>query len=164
MSTGVELIAAERRRQVVKKGRTAEGDDVHVKREMLHCAVTVADDVLDGTDICGDDYYVSEDSWPLERAAKIVEKYGDDHVARLVIAGALIAAEIDRLLRKEKKENSLVEASLRLRSIGDNLRTSITKEEIGVLVRALDSEADFLLELHRAAKKEKKHGNDRNTR
>jgi hypothetical protein len=35
--------------------------------------------------------------WPCERAEHVKEKYGSDLVSRLAIAGALLAAEIDRL-------------------------------------------------------------------
>lgn len=97
MATGAELIAAERERQVNEKGWTAEKDDLQTDGEILECAVKIADEVFNGDDspIPMRPYH----EWPIERSNYVRNKYGTDHIRRLVIAGALIAAEIDRLLR-----------------------------------------------------------------
>ncbi len=88
----VGLIAAERQRQIMKEGWTDSHDDEHDSGEMIAAAITYAERV-----------YVPESfastlppSWPW--AAKWW-KPSTDPVRNLVKAGALIAAEIDRLMR-----------------------------------------------------------------
>lgn len=93
--TGIELIAAERERQVTEEGWTAEHDDQHGCGEMVEAAVAYARYgaearfalSLSGTPSC----------WPWDAdwwkpSTKI---------RSLVKAGALIAAEIERLQRLE---------------------------------------------------------------
>lgn len=94
--TGVELIATERRRQVDEEGWSAEHDDLHMEGELamagaLYAAPTPV-------------YLISEDGdeldpWPW--SADWDKRDNHPRLRRLVIAGALIAAEIDRLLRLE---------------------------------------------------------------
>lgn len=89
--TGVELIAVERQRQIAVEGWTPEHDDTHAQHEMAlaafcylgHIAVT---DALN----------IPTLFWPWEQAWW---KPSDDPIRNLVKAGALIAAEIDRLTR-----------------------------------------------------------------
>jgi hypothetical protein len=88
---GAELIADERDRQL-SNGWVAASDDRQTDGQLLDCAVRVATDVL------GDCAQVRR-CWPHERATHVREKYGSDYIRRLTIAGALIAAEIDRLRR-----------------------------------------------------------------
>lgn len=87
--TGAELIAAERQRQIESEGWTAEHDDGHTDGslaiEACHFALMNTQLEWRGEGMCG-----SYD----ERAAK-------PRIRQLAIAGALIAAEIDRLQRAE---------------------------------------------------------------
>lgn len=94
--SGVELIAAERRRQVEKEGWDSGHDDEH-DEEQLACAgacyamppkVRVRS-LLDGT--------LLSHLWPWDR--EWWKPRPRDRIRELVKAGALIAAEIDRLQR-----------------------------------------------------------------
>lgn len=88
---GVDRIAAERRRQVIEEGWTPAHDDTH-RHAML--AIAAGALAVDGTDAhLGDCDADAEDPWGL------VSKHRGDRIRQLEIAGALIAAEIDRLLR-----------------------------------------------------------------
>lgn len=95
VSDGVSLIAAERKRQVEKEGWDATHDDTHVRGEM---AITAACYAVEGTaavvtvDGC--------EAWPWGSCDDKRNWHGP--VRRLVIAGALIAAEIDRLSRADR--------------------------------------------------------------
>jgi hypothetical protein len=84
-SQGVELIKAERQRQVKVEGWTPEHDAKHTEGELATAAACYALGELDNT-------------WPWE-AHWWKPK---DRISNLVRAGALIAAEIDRLLAKPK--------------------------------------------------------------
>jgi hypothetical protein len=79
---GIELIAAERRRQITDEGWYAGHDDQHDRGELAAAAVGY---------ITGD-----RDQFPLSWTFKPGNRVRD-----LVKAGALIAAEIDRLQRRE---------------------------------------------------------------
>ncbi|TMC10553.1 MAG: hypothetical protein E6J41_07990 [Chloroflexi bacterium] len=88
---GAELIAAERRRQVAFEGMTPEHDDEHIHNQLSRAAASyIAITVWP-------DSYEAENFWPwnLDDFKPV-----DDPVPNLVKAGALIAAAIDRLLRK----------------------------------------------------------------
>ena len=78
--SGAELIAAERQRQIDAEGWTPEHDDLHDGGELAYAAVG----------------YIKRDraEFPLSWTFK-----PGDRVRDLVKAGALIAAEIDRLNR-----------------------------------------------------------------
>lgn len=89
---GVELIEQERGRQVAEKGYAARGDDRHVGFELSECARLIIGDLLS-------EQTAGSQMWPLQRAGHVRNKYHADPIRRLTIAGALIAAEIDRLLR-----------------------------------------------------------------
>lgn len=95
LTRGTALIAAERRRQITQEGWTPEHDDEYQSCELTaaaHCYMEeAAQQVLNGH-AQGDfptDWPWSADWW----------KSSPDPVRNLVKAGALIAAEIDRLLR-----------------------------------------------------------------
>jgi hypothetical protein len=95
MKTGIELIAEERTRQIAVKGWTLEHDDEHTDGALRVVAATCA---VDGTD--------AEVVDPLDRTWGIVERHGyqgdvPEPIHLLAIAGALIAAEIDRLQRRK---------------------------------------------------------------
>lgn len=98
--TGVELIAAERERQVSVEGWTPEHDDDHDMGEMAAAAMCYAE-------LCVDDEIVEVDStdlffswWPWDMEWW---KPSDVPIRNLVKAGALLAAEIDRLQRAKEK-------------------------------------------------------------
>lgn len=85
--TGAELITAERQRQINVEGWTPEHDARHDGQELVAAAVAYAS--------VGDYHHGwVPDFWPWDDAAW---KPSDDAVRNLVRAGALIAAEIDRL-------------------------------------------------------------------
>lgn len=83
--TGAELIAAERRRQIDDEGWTPDHDDHHQDGELLAAALVYAD---------RSDPPLVEWPWGEPPAG-----LGDDRIRDLTKAGALIAAELDRLLR-----------------------------------------------------------------
>lgn len=102
MKTGIELIAEERQRQIEKEGWTKEHDAVQSRGELLDAArcYIIASDACHyskNNDTFKGGYRPGEgtpDTWPWE------EKYWKptgDPVRDLVKAGALIAAEIDRI-------------------------------------------------------------------
>jgi hypothetical protein len=87
--TGIELIAAERKRQIEEEGFTAEREDRWRKSELAVAAVCYARPSL-------------ARFWPFDRS--YWKPDSDDRIRELGKAGALIAAEIDRLQRR--KENN----------------------------------------------------------
>lgn len=100
--TGAELIAVERQRQITSEGWTPEHDDEHADGSLLTAAIVLADDVSGiverWIESPGD---ANIDRWPWKLPAR--DKYDDNPIRLLSIAGALLAAEIDRLQRLETK-------------------------------------------------------------
>jgi hypothetical protein len=95
--TGAELIAAERQRQIVLEGFTEEHDDQHIQGELRDAAIAYAM-VCDAR--AGENaQYVFPASWNPEWDQSWWKP--KDTLRNLVRAGALIAAEIDRLQRTE---------------------------------------------------------------
>lgn len=98
---GAERIAAERKRQIEDEGWTPEHDDGHGSGEMAIAAACYA--VYGVRDTREPDFFVyvadvyEADAWPWSPEWDKRDKHG--RIRRLEIAGALIAAEIDRLLR-----------------------------------------------------------------
>jgi hypothetical protein len=121
--TGIELITVERFRQIHKEGFTAEHDDEHTEGELARAAACYASPVriferydhamginfVDpwpvGWDECWDKrgaYGENRAGQPSEGSNAIPDPatYSmEERIDLLVKAGALIAAEIDRLLR-----------------------------------------------------------------
>lgn len=99
--TGAELIAAERVRQVSVEGWTAEHDDTHTDGSLADAAAYIAataeaehfDNARDRESpyICWNRKTIY---WPWDNGLSL-----RDRLDELVKAGALIAAEIDRLQR-----------------------------------------------------------------
>ena len=89
MKTGIELITVEQQRQIDKEGWTPEHDDEHGDCQMAIAAACYADHNSN------DEPFEWPDGWPWKPTTPI---------RNLEKAGALIAAEIDRLLRIEKQE------------------------------------------------------------
>lgn len=97
MKTGIELIAEERQRQIEKEGWTPEHDAEHNNSELAIAAASYA--MPQGTRtymIVPDGQYLPI-FWPFD--ARWWKPCPDDRIKELTKAGALIAAEIDRLLK-----------------------------------------------------------------
>jgi hypothetical protein len=94
MKTGIELIAEERQRQVEVEGWTPEHDDEHKLGELPAAAATYA---LRACAQCEEDDDIGgEQFWPFDWDWW---KPSEKRLPNLVRAGALIAAEIDRIQR-----------------------------------------------------------------
>lgn len=101
--TGIELIAAERRRQIEQEKWDSEHDDDHWKGELAQAGACYAL----GKKEVGRKFYhedvraeISFDLWPWED--NWWKPSPKNRIKELVKAGALIAAEIDRLQRKKE--------------------------------------------------------------
>lgn len=115
--TGAEMIAAERERQTSKLGWTAGHDDQHDNGELALAAVCYATPVplYERKERAASVAFM--DPWPWEqwedhRAYGAVANHiltdpnslpSERRIKDLVRAGALIAAEIDRLIRKSER-------------------------------------------------------------
>jgi len=94
---GIERIAQERNRQIVK-GWTSEHDEIHTSGGLSVVAAILA---VEGTDATVDDP-VDRGDWGILDRWKEKEPNQDLRRIRLLeIAGALIAAEIDRKLANQ---------------------------------------------------------------
>jgi len=108
MRTGIELIADERKRQIEIEGWTAEHDDQHTEGELANaaCAYAMTNDMIDFIgDNWGHDMHLH--FWPFELNWYKKNFHIDEDEPRirdLVKAGAMIAAEIDRLIRVQNHE------------------------------------------------------------
>lgn len=101
--TGVELIAAERQRQIEQEGWTASHDEQHKTGQLALVAALYATPVPLFSVKNGDQELFWWDPWPWSRQWDKRRKHG--RLRRLEIAGALIAAEIDRLQAKLETES-----------------------------------------------------------
>src|SRR6056297_610244 len=105
MKTGIKLIAEERERQISKEGWTPEHDDTHTQSELAMAAVCYAKpDWNRGMNDAGD----APLGWPWAGEWwKPLVSFGqyseDSRIRELQKAGALIAAEIDRLQREKER-------------------------------------------------------------
>jgi hypothetical protein len=112
MSSGIERIAAERQRQIEVEGWTPEHDDQHDRGQLGEAATCYGDIAVNQvlgnpTEVLRDQAQADEGFyWPLPQDRL---KISDDPVRNLEKAGALIAAEIDRLLRARAKKITVVE-------------------------------------------------------
>lgn len=97
---GAELIAAERQRQIDVEGWTAEHDDAHTKCQMLIAGCGYATltymQVHNSPELLELAQTIPPPDWPWE---KNWWKPSTNPIRNLIKAGALIAAEIDRLQR-----------------------------------------------------------------
>ena len=94
---GIQQIAAERTRQIEDEKWTQEHDAEHVNAEMVEAAIGYAEAA--GTQVrggCG--WRNKPENWPWHAEWW---KPSDDPIRNLVKAGALIAAEIDRIQRNK---------------------------------------------------------------
>jgi len=105
---GADLIAAERRRQVEEEGWTPEHDDGHDRGEMIAAARCYAHaaEVAERHDLA--EWFGRDSQGRVKVPASINGRWpwgpdawkpSPDPLRNLAMAGALIAAEIDRLLR-----------------------------------------------------------------
>lgn len=102
MKTGVEIIAEERKRQIEEVGFTLDHDIQYQHGQLSTAAACYA---LPSTNQILSTYglFVSMKRWMLWPLAKEWWKPSNDRIRELAKAGALIAAEIDRL-NKLKQE------------------------------------------------------------
>jgi hypothetical protein len=109
--TGAALIYQERERQIKAEGWAAEHDDAHRNRELTDAAGCYMDASICAQDdlefmpsltemVCDWECGESLNHWPFEKKGW---KPSDDPIRNLVKAGALLAAEIDRLQRAAKR-------------------------------------------------------------
>jgi hypothetical protein len=103
--TGIERIAAERKRQIEEEGFTAKHDDQWNGHELAQAAMCYCmippdpEDILDGSvELC------MPDEWPWGK--KWWKPTPDNRIRKLEKAGSMIAAEIDRLLRLEDRKEA----------------------------------------------------------
>lgn len=109
-ATGVERIANERRRQLDVLGWNDEHDDEHVDEELAHAAAYYAIPVTAR----------SGDMWPWRSPPPP----SGDRIHELEKAGALIAAEIDRLTRRQRQVWQRVQDAALRAGIADGRRLS----------------------------------------
>lgn len=146
--TGAELIFVERERQIVEEEWSAAHDEQHACSELLEAACCYAvDPILKGAD--------APESWPWS------EEYWKpkDQIRDLVRAGALIAAEIDRLQANLPVRESLVDELERLReALGfyadkGNYRSTRSVDVVPMLLTSIDRDDG---KIARAALEEKR--------
>lgn len=95
--TGVQLIRFERERQVKDEGYTPAHDAEQIPGHLIAAAWCYLGDLtVHGDDFTEAEHFEVPDGWPWE--AEAWKPTPDDDVRQLVKAGALIAAEIDRLI------------------------------------------------------------------
>lgn len=105
MKTGIQIIEDERQRQISIEKWSPEHDDKHSAGELSFAAASYAEHAAYQSCIDGSEYsnvksdYIPE-QWPWENSCW---KPVSDRIRNLAKAGALIAAEIDRLQREENK-------------------------------------------------------------
>lgn len=102
-ASGVQLIAVERQRQIDAEGFDPKHDDKHDGGELSAAAsayTLLACDILAGASYVQAALDRLERAWPWEEEWW---KPSPDPIRNLVKAGALQAAEIDRIQRKENK-------------------------------------------------------------
>ena len=104
MKTGIELIADERRRQIEIEGYSIKNDQKHENGELADAAALYAlsDDMMDFIDNeWGNDMHLH--IWPFDLSYLKKRTNGDiyERSKDLIRAGALIAAELDRLQNME---------------------------------------------------------------
>lgn len=105
MKNGIELIAEERQEQIEKHGKTSDHDDKYSKEELANAAVVCLDDELYWKE---EDIHGPESGCITFHVCRMDEKewklpLGKGRIHQLKVAGALIAAEIDRIQRIKKK-------------------------------------------------------------
>jgi len=109
---GTELIARERNRQISQEKWSARHDDQHTDQSLaivaaLYAVAGIPDVMVIDTNTAEES---NEDAWPASWASGYDKRDEHPRLRQLAIAGALIAAEIDRLQRAgiedEKRERA----------------------------------------------------------
>jgi len=110
MENGAKLIADERDRQIADEGWGADHDDEHRRGDLADAAVCYAARMPVYYHQKDPGTFRFYDPWPWSANADKRDKTymgsRDQRVRQLVKAGALIAAEIDRLLRINEREET----------------------------------------------------------
>jgi hypothetical protein len=99
METGIEIIAKERKRQIEEEGYTSENDDKEFYDDLSDAAAIYAMNKGDRTLMIEDGDSIINTIWPWDIK---YYKPTNNRIHELAKAGALIAAEIDKLLRLKK--------------------------------------------------------------
>lgn len=106
--SGVDRIAAERARQLACEGWTPEHDDEHDEDQLAIAAACYAlpsHERMELEDLCDAEHRRIPEQWPWDsKSWKPGLGTIDGRIRDLEKAGALIAAEIDRLLRIKATE------------------------------------------------------------
>lgn len=100
--SGIEFISEERQRQINVEGWTPEHDEMHKNGELAHASACYA--AMPYNIYCHkktDNAHYFEELWPFDK--EWYKPSPDDRIKELAKAGALIAAEIDRLQRMNQK-------------------------------------------------------------
>ena len=97
--TGIKMIAAERKRQIDEEGYTLDHDSSHVDGELAFLACYYAQPcMMIRRDVSGDRFIIHPDEFRHETGWNVPDRHQHDRNRQLAIAGALIAAELDRRL------------------------------------------------------------------
>jgi hypothetical protein len=99
-STGAEAIAAERQRQIDEEGWTPSHDDEHDRGDLVVAALSYAE--VAAEQLCGVQHGPADREWFTRTDWSWDPEWwkpSDDPIRNLVKAGALIAAELDRVNR-----------------------------------------------------------------
>ena len=91
----LKLIELERKEQIEKHKWVIEHDLKHINNELEYAAIYL---------LTGDIKYFP-DSWNMKWFKKFKSKVHGDSIERFKIAGALLAAEINRILISEERES-----------------------------------------------------------
>lgn len=95
MKTGIELIAIERQEQIEKHGRTVESDvAINPNGELIDAATGIIEDGFEFRSVHKRPCNWNEEIW--------TKMCGKSYKERLIIAGAFIAAELDRIQYYDK--------------------------------------------------------------
>lgn len=97
--SGLWIIAHERLRQVLDEGWTPEHDDRHTNGELAWAAMCYAAPDRGGPEMIRELVWPWDDKW--------WKPTPNNRILELAKAGALIAAEIDRLLRLQGKQDDV---------------------------------------------------------
>lgn len=145
--SGADLIAAERRRQMEAEGYSPEHDDKHKPEEFTMAAISYAlPEWMRWT------YKGECEWWPFEKDS--FKPSPDDRVRELVKAGALIAAEIDRIQRTgiqylydEETDKWYLPGSITDKELG---RRKVMTDEMSEAIEAMEAD-EPQANLYRAA-------------
>lgn len=104
MKTGIELIAKERERQLSVEGWTPQHDDEHTDNSLAKAAACYAmpEDERKNYQSFSSSHGWYPRWWPKSWSLEFWKPTPKNRIKELVKAGALIAAEIDRLNRLPK--------------------------------------------------------------